>query len=219
MKKTVLILITIVAILVNASPVSAQDTQSEKDFRFTIKTNPLSALGGPFWLLVVPLTGEYKVLFEAALTDKSSIQVGAGYIGPSVFLNLDELTSEDNEGGGISGIKTNGFRVQGMYKLFLSRNLKAPNGFYIGPHISYANAQLTSKENSNDYIKATKINLNGVFGYQLITAGGFTLDIYTGLGFVSKKWNTSEEGTDWTEDLVNKSTVNVPFGFSFGYAF
>lgn len=218
MKKTMLILITIVAVLVSASPVSAQTTESERDFRFTIKTNPLSALGGPFWLIVVPLTGEYKVLFEAAVGEKSSLQVGAGYLGPSVFLNLDELTSDEEENG-ISGIKTSGFRVQGMYKYFLSRNLKAPNGFYVGPHVSFANAQLTSKENSSDYIKATKINFNGVFGYQLITSGGFTLDIYTGLGFVSKKWDTSEVGTDWTDDLVNKSTINVPFGFSFGYAF
>lgn len=219
MKKTLLILITIVAILVNASPVSAQGGESEKDFRFTIKTNPLSALGGPFWLLVVPLTGEYKVLFEAAVSEKSSIQFGAGYLGPSVFLNLDDLTSSEGDGDEVSGIKTSGFRVQGMYKFFLSRNLKAPNGFYVGPHVSYANAQLVSKDNSNDYIKATKININGVFGYQLITAGGFTLDIYTGLGFVSRNWDTSEEGTNWTDDLTNKSSVNVPFGFSFGYAF
>ncbi|NSW93982.1 MAG: DUF3575 domain-containing protein [Bacteroidales bacterium] len=219
MKKTMLILITIAAILANSSPVSAQASESEKDFRFTIKTNPLSALGGPFWLLVVPLTGEYKVLFEAAVGEKSSFQVGAGYLGPSVFLNLDELTANEGETGGVSGIKTSGFRVQGMYKYFLSRNLKAPNGFYVGPHASFANAQLISKDNSNDYIKATKININGVFGYQLITAGGFTLDIYTGLGFVSRKWDTSEEGTNWTDDLANKSTINVPFGFSFGYAF
>jgi len=181
MKKAALLLIIGVIFSFTASPAFAQTNPVEKDFRFTVKTNPLAALGGPFWLVVVPLTGEYKVLFEAAVGEKSSIQVGAGYLGPSVLLNLDELTGEDSE---ISGIKTNGFRVQGMYKYFLSRDLSAPEGFYVGPHISYASAELKNKDNTANNIKASKLNLNGVFGYQMITSGGFTLDIFTGMGFV-----------------------------------
>jgi len=215
MKKAALLLIIGVIFSFTASPAFAQTNPVEKDFRFTVKTNPLAALGGPFWLVVVPLTGEYKVLFEAAVGEKSSIQVGAGYLGPSVLLNLDELTGEDSE---ISGIKTNGFRVQGMYKYFLSRDLSAPEGFYVGPHISYASAELKNKDNTANNIKASKLNLNGVFGYQMITSGGFTLDIFTGMGFVSRKWDII--GEDWDQDVFkNRASVNIPFGFSFGYAF
>jgi hypothetical protein len=217
MKKATCLLIISLAFLFLASPVSAQSTGGEKDFRFTIKTNPLSALGGPFWLVVVPLTGEYKALFEAKVSEKSSLQIGAGYIGPSVLLNLDDLSSD---GGEITGIKTSGFRVQGMFKFFISRDLSAPEGFYMGPHVSYATAQLKNKANSVESMKGTKFNVNAVFGYQLITSGGFALDIFTGMGFVSRKWEIT--GTDWNTDqngLKDRASVNVPFGFSFGYAF
>lgn len=195
----------------------AQDTKENKDFRFTVKTNPLSALGGPFWLVIVPLTGEYKALFEAKVSNKSSIQIGAGYLGPSVLLNLDNITTSEDEEG-VKGIKTSGFRVQGMYKIFLSRDLSAPEGFYVGPHASFAAAEIKNKADDTENIKAKKLNLNGVFGYQLITSGGFTLDIFTGIGFVSRKWEVS--GTEWdTDSFKDKASVNIPFGFTFGYAF
>lgn len=217
MKRIKFLLIPGIVLLLTTYPGFAQLVEAEKDFRFTIKTNPLSALGGPFWVVIIPLTGEYKVLFEAKVSNKSSIQVGAGYIGPSVLLNLDEITSNENEGE-VTGVKTSGFRVQGMYKVFLSRDLSAPEGFYVGPHVSFATAKITSKEDEVNNIKATKLNINGVFGYQLITSGGFTLDIYTGLGFVSRKWEIS--GTDWdTDSFKDRASVNVPFGFTFGYAF
>jgi hypothetical protein len=218
MKKAACLFLISLSFLFLASPVFAQDKGAETDYRFTIKTNPLSALGGPFWFAVIPLTGEYKVLFEAAVSEKSSFQIGAGYIGPSVLLNLDDLSNDESEEGTISGIKTNGFRVQGMYRFFISRDLSAPEGFYVGPHVSYATAQLKNKADETKYVKGTKLNINGVFGYQLITSGGFTLDIFTGMGFVSRKWEIT--GTDWDQDTFkDKASVSVPFGFSFGYAF
>lgn len=220
MKKIVCSLMIIMLFLFNVSPASAQGTDEAKDFKFTIKTNPLSALGGPFWLIVVPLTGEYKLLFEAVVSEKSSIQLGAGYLGPSVLLNLDDLTGEASEEGEISGVKTGGFRVQGMYKYYLSRDLPAPEGFYVGPHVSYASAEIKNKADETESLKGSKLNINGVFGYQLITSGGFTLDIFTGMGFVSRKWEIS--GVNWDSDqeaFTDKASINVPFGFSFGFAF
>ncbi|MBW6500732.1 MAG: hypothetical protein K0B05_04990 [Bacteroidales bacterium] len=215
MKKTSLLIIIGLALMLTAVPVSAQGTGGEKVYKYTIKTNPLAALGGPFWVVVIPVTGEYKVLFEAAVAEKSSVQLGVSYIGPSILLNLDELTSEEGE---ISGLKTSGFRGQGMFRYFVSRDLPAPEGFYLGPHVSYATATIKSKDNAEDNIKASKVNLNAVVGYQLITSGGFTLDIFTGMGFVSRKWDIS--GSDFDSDTFkNRASVTIPFGFSFGYAF
>jgi hypothetical protein len=217
MKKVICLLIAGFVLLAVSKPISAQESKQEKDFTFTIKTNPLAALGGPFWLVIVPLTGEYKVLFEAKVAPKVSLQFGVGYIGPSALLNLDDLT---NEGDSVSGIRTSGFRIQGMFKYFLSRNLDAPEGFYIGPHVSFATAELKSKDDASNYIKAQKLNINGVIGYQLITKGGFALDIYTGIGFVSRNWNFS--GSDFDTDqkgFNDKASINIPFGLSFGYAF
>ena len=218
MKKAKCLILMSLAFLFLASPVFGQNNGEKNDYRFTIKTNPLSALGGPFWFTIIPLTGEYKVLFEAAVSEKSSVQIGAGYIGPSVLLNLDDLANDEAEPGTISGIRTIGFRGQGMYRFFISRDLSAPEGFYVGPHISYATAQLINKADETKKVKGTKLNINGVFGYQLITSGGFTLDIFTGMGFVSRKWEVM--GTDWDQDTFkDRASVSVPFGFSFGYAF
>jgi hypothetical protein len=165
----------------------------------------------------VPLTGEYKILFETVVSQKTSLQIGAGYIGPSVLLNLDDLSSEEGE---ITGIKTSGFRGQAMFKFFISRDLSAPEGFYLGPHFSYATAELKNKTDETEKLKGTKLNINGVFGYQLITSGGFTLDVFTGMGFVSRKWEISGENWDEEQDgFTDKASINVPFGFTFGYAF
>jgi hypothetical protein len=191
--------------------------EEEKDFRFTIKTNPMAALGGPMWVLIVPITGEYRVLFEAKTLEKQSVQVGVSYLGPSLLLNLDRITTSDSSE--ISGINTSGFRGQLMYKFFLSRDLSAPEGFYVGPHFSYATASITSKDNKDDKVKATKINIDGVLGYQLITNGGFTLDVYSGLGFRIKKWEyPSTIDTDF-DFGTSKNTPMVTFGLNFGYAF
>jgi hypothetical protein len=192
------------------------NTKAKKDFRFTVKTNPLSALGGPFWILFVPITGEYKILGEAAIAKKVSLQVGASYVGPSVLVNLNKLRTDTATG--FQGINVSGFKVSGMLKYFLSRDLNAPQGFYIGPHISYASAKIKSKEISTDYVNGTKLNINAVVGYQLITSGGFCLDIFTGMGFVKRTW--SFKGNSQGQlDLTNKATVSIPLGVSFGYAF
>lgn len=217
MKKIKCLLVIAALSLAFSQGISAQDAAGSGDYRFTVKTNPLSALGGPFWVIVVPITGEYKALFEAAIGDKSSVQFGAGYIGPSLILNLDELSAE---GGEITGIKTSGVRVNGMFKHFISRDLKAPEGFYIGPHVSFATATLKSKDDENDKISATKLNINAVIGYQLITSGGFTLDIFTGMGFASKNWEISSATSEFDTDVFkDKSSVGIPFGVTFGYAF
>ncbi len=215
MKKLKLLLIAGVALLMITNPILAQGSSDEKDFKFTIKTNPLAALGGPFWVVIVPITGEYKVLLETKVAEKSSLQIGLSYLGPSVLINLDELSSDQGE---ISGINTSGFRGQGMFKFFISRDLSAPEGFYLAPHFSYAHAKIEDKSDASNNLKGTKINVNAVIGYQMITSGGFTLDIFTGMGLVSKKWEISGQDFD-VESFKDKSSVNIPFSVSFGYAF
>jgi hypothetical protein len=216
MKKAMYILIAGFAFLFIASPGFSQEPAKTKDFKFTIKTNPLSALGGPFWVIVVPISGEYKILFETAVSKKVSLQVGASYIGPSVLINLNKIKFDTAH---VSGISTNGFKFSGMLKFFLSRDLSAPKGFYVGPHISFASAKIASKDNSANYVNAQKLNINATIGYQLITTGGFTLDIFTGMGYVSRKWTFHGDSKGEFDLGGNRSGINVPLGLSFGYAF
>lgn len=215
--KRILFIILCTGLLLSSNNLCAQQSSGgDKDYKFTLKTNPLAALGGPFWVVVVPVTGEYKLWAETAVSAKSSLQLGVSYLGPSILINLDELIK--NESGDVSGVKTSGFRLQGIYKLFISRDLKAPEGFYLGPHVSYATAAIKSKDDPNDKISGTKLNINGVIGYQMITSGGFTLDIFTGMGFISRKYTVS--GTTFDEnEFKTKNSVSIPFGVSFGYGF
>jgi len=209
------VLLMIIIVLLASSGTMAQQADSPQ--RFVVKTNPLAALGGPFWLIVVPLTGEYKVLFEAKTLPKQSVTLGASYLGPSLLLNLDKLS--ENEEADISGVNTSGFRGQLIYKFFISRDTEAPEGLYVGPHFSYASASITSKDNTSDKVEGVKMNFNGIIGYQLITSGGFALDIYTGLGLRNLKWTFSGEGDVIFDQLEDKGSATVAFGFSFGYAF
>jgi len=209
------ILLMIIIVLLGASSTMAQEGNTAQ--RFVIKTNPLAALGGPFWVTIIPVTGEYKLLFEAKTLPKQSVTLGASYLGPSLLLNLDELTSEGED---VSGINTAGFRGQLFYKFFLSRDTEAPEGLYVGPHFSYASATITSKDNSDDKVDMMKMNINGIIGYQLISSGGFALDIFTGLGVKSRKWTFSGDSEEiFDVSINNKASASVAFGFSFGYAF
>lgn len=191
---------------------------SAQDHKFTVKINPLAAGGGPFWVTVVPVTGEYKVQFEVATTAKQSVQIGASLLGPSLILNMDELASDSESGA--SGIKTSGFRVTGAYKFFLTSDLSAPEGFYVGPYFSYASATIENKDNAGDHISATKMNINGIIGYQMISSGGFVMDIFTGLGYRKTNWEFSADESGF--DLGNfkgKGGIGLALGLSFGLAF
>jgi len=187
--------------------------QEDKEYRFTIKTNPLAALGGPLYVLFIPITGEYKILFESRTTRNQSIEMGTSYLGPSALLNLDQLLDKDS----ISSVKTSGFRFQLTYKFFLTKE-SAPEGFYVGPHVSYATAKIRDQDNPDDYFGASKLNMDVLFGYQLISPGGFTLNIYTGLGYKLRDYDFAEN-TQFKFDYGNEAVPNVAFGFTFGYAF
>jgi hypothetical protein len=190
--------------------------EAEKDCRFVVKTNPFSVLGGPLWALwIVPLSNEYKVNFEARTFKKQSVQVSIGYLGTSpIIKNLGDLEGDTT-------IKTSGYHGQLWYKFYLTKD-KAPNGFYVGPHFSYAWAKIKSSIDNSKYFTASKLQFHVALGYELITKGGFALDIFTGIGIKSKNYDFSHlVGDDTYEDwkLNNKFIVSVPFGLTFGYAF
>ncbi len=196
---------------------SAQKQVVKKDFRFTVKTNPLAALGGPFWVTIIPITGEYKINFEVATTKKQSFQLGASYLGPSVLINLEEISSSSEEE--VGGVKINGFRLQGTYKFFVTRNTTSPEGFYVGPYISYASMKMENKDFTEDNVSGKKITYDAVLGYQLITEGGFTMDVFTGFGLRTLKWDYEDEDVTTFEVFKSKNAGHVALGFSFGFAF
>ena len=208
------LLIIICSVMLLAPSAQAQDNGYMPSM--VVKTNPLAALGGPFWVTIIPITGEYKVLFEMRTLPKQSVTLGASFLGPSLLINLDEITSEGTD---ISGINTSGFRGQLFYKFYIGRNTEAPEGFYLGPHFSYAMATIVNKDNEADKLGGTKLNINGVFGYQIITDGGFALDIFTGLGLRKLGFTAEGDSGDIFDFVEDKMSPGVVFGINFGFAF
>lgn len=219
MKKTTCLLVLTLLMIMSGNRTFAQGSTSDKDFRFTVKTNPLSVLGGPLYAMwIVPLTNEYKVYFEAQTMSKQSIQLGLGYLGSSPLIQtIQDMSEASND----TTVKSGGFHGQLWYKFFLTGD-DAPAGFYIGPHFSYAWAKMKNSMDNSQYVTASKMNIHIALGYQVISKGGFALDIYTGFGVKNKTFETPEgEMEQWLDDLnlTNKFTVSVPLGFTFGYAF
>jgi len=209
--KKMIFLLMLISLLFSSKAVIAQE---DSNYRFTLKTNPLSALGGPLYVAIVPICGEYKLVFEAKTAAKQSVEIGIGYLGSSVLLNLNEIANDS-----VESIKTSGFRGQLAYKFFLTKE-PSPEGFYVGPHVSYARATLKNSANHDENFTASKWNANIIFGYQLITSGGFTLNIFTGLGVKLRKYNIAEGSESVFDFDTGKGvTPNVPFGFTLGYAF
>lgn len=219
MKKLTCLLVLVLVIIMSGNRTFAQGSESDKDFRFTVKTNPLSVLGGPLYALwIIPLTNEYKVSFEAQTMSKQSIQIGLGYLGTSplirTFQDMAESASDTT-------VTSGGFHGQLWYKFFLTGD-DAPAGFYVGPHFSYAWAKMKNSHDNSQYVTASKMNIHLALGYQVISKGGFALDIYTGFGVKNKTYETPDgEMEGWLDDLnlINKFAVSVPLGFTFGYAF
>jgi hypothetical protein len=211
MKRVKFFLIIGIVFLLAAPKALSQDKAAAKDIRFTIKTNPLSAMGGPLFVIFVPLTAEYKVYFEAKTTERQSIQLGLGYLGSSPLVAAVGNLSNDTT------VISSGYHAQLWYKFFLTAD-NVPAGFYLGPHVSYAAARIKNNKEPDKYFDASKLTVTCDFGYQIITKGHFALDIYTGLGIKKKTYNVNGfKLSDW--NLLDKMTVSVPFGFSFGYAF
>ncbi len=212
MKRVKYFLIIGIVFLLAAPKAVSQDSANGKDIRFTIKTNPLSAMGGPLFIAwIVPLTAEYKIYFEAKTTSKQSIQLGLGYLGSS------PLVAAIGDLGGDTTVISSGYHAQLWYKFFMTAD-NAPGGFYFGPHISYAAARVKNNMEPDKYFDASKLTVTCDLGYQIITKGHFALDIYTGLGIKKKHFNVNGfDLSDWK--LLDKFTVSVPLGFSFGYAF
>lgn len=185
-----------------------------------IKTNPFAML----WT-VIPFTGELRIVYEKAIiqdhqvkfkgvTRKHAIMVAASYLGASPLFNLDNIYSLTG-----SKISTNGFRGQFAYKFYIThKEVSAPRGFYIAPHISYAYAKFQAKDNIIDYLSVSKANGNLLFGYQVIGKKVFAYDIFTGIGYkvTNTKLGLGESLSNFNLFGFNNNSINSGMKFSFG---
>jgi len=184
------------------------DGKGKPEHQYVIKTNLLPIAWGP-----IPFTGEYRLVGEAAIAPKQSVQLALSYLGPSAILNASSI--QDTAGNNV-GVTISGYRIQATYKFFLTKS-EAPKGFYVGPHISFASAKLYDKNNKNNFVKADYFNAVAMLGYQVIADNGFAFDFFTGVGYKSN--SITAQGNLKTSKFTFPNNMKVYFGFNMGMAF
>jgi len=99
-----------------------------------------------------------------------------------------------------------GFGVRGGYQFFVTSRIKSsPEGFYVGPHLSYNS--LTEKSTDTS-VSTTGIGL--MLGYQWIWKSGLTLDL--GIGPMYTFASESETDESFEGFLPN---VTIAIGYNF----
>lgn len=150
--------------------------ETPQKYKSTTKFGIASLLWGH-----VPFTSEYKVLHDFINSPYTSTQLGF-----SLFSNGPFLRSLNNNQPQTQGDKYTmfGYRFQGTQKFYLNKNNFAPDGWYVGPHISYAYCRFSTQNllQVGYYVKLQQINVCGVVGRQKIT-NKLVTDFYMGLGY------------------------------------
>lgn len=194
----------------------------KKGIRDIIKTNPLVPVWGS-----IPLTSEWRLLYEMPFSHNQSFQVGASYLGKSPILKLAE---DSMVGQGIEFV-VKGFRLQGGYRFYftLFRNYKQepfnyiPLGLYVSPHLSYSTATFTTRAASvrNIYIQGTHYNINLLLGYQYYSLlfDNLVIDLFIGFGWKENYWEENVNGITrpFVLNATNTGYYSSNFKFSLGF--
>ncbi|MBS0000948.1 MAG: DUF3575 domain-containing protein [Cyclobacteriaceae bacterium] len=132
--------------------------------------------------------GNFNLAYQRALSNSSAIQIGANYW-YRIF------------GANVSGIGT-----RAGYQFFLtSRTKSAPEGFYIGPQVSFNS--INEKETD---VSLTAFGVGVMLGYQWVWDSGLCLDL--GIGPMYQFASESDTNTSYEGFLPN---VTIALGFNF----
>ncbi len=191
-----------------------------------VKTNPFIPLWG-----TIPFTAEYRIVYEGVIAKNQTVLMSFSYLGKSPFIAVMENQFPAN--GNISpSFLIKGFRLQAAHRIYLAKlneNMGyypyAPEGFYIGPHISYATANFGEKSTfAYNYITFNQFNFVLMTGLQTFI-DQFAIDVFFGLGYkkntVSEWRNSQIIYHDPAEIMGNfyASPVKIYLGFNVGIGF
>jgi len=156
----------------------AQD-DAEENLPNIIKLNPISMA-----------FGNINLIYQRAIGKSSAIQIGGNYW--YRFL----------------GTEVSGFGIRGGYQFFVTGRTKtAPEGFYVGPHLSFNSL----KERSTDVpTSATTYGVGLMLGYQWVWKSGLSLDLGVGPMYTFAQ----EDGTDNTfEGFLPNIMIGIGYNF------
>jgi hypothetical protein len=149
-----------------------------------LKTSPTGFLYGG----VFPITSEYRFSAEITTGRTQSDQVSVSYLSKNIIWGLIDLSSNTAQQ---RTIKASGYRLQYTHKFYLvNHRHHSPFGFYVGPHVSYADARVflgMSRYYRDAYFDFKHFNADMIIGVQVGKPGRVTLDLCTGMGYKSNE--------------------------------
>jgi hypothetical protein len=146
-----------------------------------IKVNPISLA-----------FGNINLSYQRALGASHAVQIGGNYWYK------------------IFGAEVTGVGVRGAYQFFLtSRTKTAPEGFYIGPQVSYNSLKERITEGESQ-ASVSAFGVGAMLGYQWVWNSGLCLDL--GIGPIYQFASESETGTSYEGFLPN---VTIALGYNF----
>ena len=175
-----------------------------------------------FYYGSLPLVGEYGLIVEKKIGQKSSLVVEAAYLANGLFYL--SLYADSLKAAGDDRITMNGVRVQLSYRFYLTRK-EFPEGLFIAPHVSYATCKYSTVQQKilDNYLQGIHIDYSAIAGWQF-TRGRFALDSFIGLTYRDRRWvekysknvNLIDE-EEIKEMYIFNSTIRPKFGFSLGF--
>ncbi len=205
-----------------------QDTAGFKGFKVTkipfqmnvIKASPISWLIGP-----ALFNGELRILYERMVAYNQSLLVGLSYNYPSPLILAMASASANSSGGSSSNLKefsVNGARFQLAYRYYFFKKLKAPMGFYVGPHLSYNYIDIRQKNFTANQATYNNFFACAAFGFQVRIKKHVYIDVTNGIGY-KKNWGSyfnqvSQPSSNSAIDIT-KLPVKLMLQLAIGYGF
>ncbi len=209
----------------------AQNKGEGSEFTNVLKTNVLGYLAG-----------QYQLAYERVINPHFSAQLSAGFLTGN---------SDGTLGTNSYDSKRTGYIIIPEARYYFGG--RAPKRFYVGAFARYrhANNDLTDKTwtsggtgTNQDLSRERKVNSIGgglVAGYQVITRGGFTFDVFAGPQYKSRTTTITYDNAALNQaannssydslgdelfdskfvnfDLDDSANFGLRFGFNIGFAF
>jgi len=141
-----------------------------------IKIAPIALLFGQ-----ILAAAEARVIYELVVAPQQSYYVGVS-LNFQNFLTL-ALWDSTNQTNGSNWDPRLGGRVQGGYKFYPIKALKAPNGLFVGPHVSYNFLNVEERSVPDARARIVYLNASALAGYQLVLGDRFVMELVTGFGY------------------------------------
>jgi hypothetical protein len=182
------------------------------------------------------INGDFPIIYERIVSRKISFEIGAGLTTRNYFDVTKYLRNYTPDIIGFEYKETSGYSLRGAIKLYLSKDDKAPNGFYISPELLYRvynrNSPLHDPTTGNaiegSEVKTFTKNMDFkiVLGNQFCMAKGFAFEYYAGFGVGTRTYTFVQaipytDDTTYTDsfgsksDLVPVFTLGIKLGFGF----